>query len=574
MLIKKSQKKDSLSSLHTLLLTTLTIVVYLTIQSFVAQAPLFPADDIEEYGFIHAQSSFVNLLGKDVFGLFRPVKNILFYLFFDVFGGVRAARLVSMFIGIISYFCVRKFFERVFESKFWATYAASVWLLAPTLVSSVAWLSCVNIQFMCALVSFSLMLYDCDCFVSRLLSGIVLFFAMLSYELAVMVGPLIFVFDFYLRPARLRYRSSWFWYSGYAVVTIVYLALRFFVGAASEVAGWFDGVTRVGLVMASPYFTLWHFITWFWPFGRFTAFGSYSLGDVSMWGLVARWLIVVGCGIFALLGRRRYPVVAWAIATAFVGFLPVSNLVGLGNGPYGDYFLGLSSLGFAAGLIFIIKELLSIKGAFRKAALLVAVLLICIRLAAAIESARWATYWADGLKAFTVSTENFPELFSNYLKLVELQVETHDYEGALKTCRWLDKHLSPQAEKRELVYIARAVIAMNYQVDARMALENLEAAKGLMREGDLPNYYYLKGCVYEDLLKDDVQAESAYQTALSHSCNIQLTDAANRLVRIWSEKGCWQEAFDLLEKFLQINPTDKNARHNFQIIKEHLGKVD
>ena len=58
----------------------LSLAAYVVVQSFAVHAPLFPADDLQELSFVNGMSSWTELLGRDFFGLFRPVKNVIFHV--------------------------------------------------------------------------------------------------------------------------------------------------------------------------------------------------------------------------------------------------------------------------------------------------------------------------------------------------------------------------------------------------------------------------------------------------------------------------------------------------------------
>ena len=81
----------------------LIIAAYVVIQSFTINANVFPADDIQELAFVNGMTTWTQLLGKDVFGLFRPIKNVLFGILslFDS-SDVSLFRIICVGIGVIS----------------------------------------------------------------------------------------------------------------------------------------------------------------------------------------------------------------------------------------------------------------------------------------------------------------------------------------------------------------------------------------------------------------------------------------------------------------------------------------
>ena len=327
------------------------LIAYIGIQSFAILGPYFPLDDLLELWLVNTYDSGWQVFGPDCFHLFRPVKNLIFAFFSVVPSDMTwLCRVISIAIGCISIFPILALFRRIFRDERLALFATAVWALSPTLVSSVAWLSCVNIQVMCALAATTIVLHD-KAFDNERFHGVfvcsaalMMFFACVSYELAVALCPLIVVFDFYLRDHRLYKKRTILVYLGYALITLLYLLLRWGAGAASSLDGNFIGATRQDMSLASPFFIWQHLFTWFYPFGMMAPLGSYSPGDVPAIALVSCWIFVLLLIVASLVLRRRLTLPSFGIAFFLVAFLPVSNLLGLGNGPYGDYYMGLATL--------------------------------------------------------------------------------------------------------------------------------------------------------------------------------------------------------------------------------------
>ena len=206
------------------------LAAYVSIQMFAISGPYFSMDDKQELSHVAGVDHWWHVFGADAFMLFRPVKNILFS-FFCLFPErlTFVCRLVATIIGCVCLFPVLALFRRIFRNERFALFAAAVWMLAPTLVSSVAWLSCVNIQIMCAVGALAIVLHDKafegleNRWQLHLAASLCLFLACVSYEQAVAVGPLIIVFDYYLRPNRFSLKRSYYAYVAYGLVTLLYL---------------------------------------------------------------------------------------------------------------------------------------------------------------------------------------------------------------------------------------------------------------------------------------------------------------------------------------------------------------
>ena len=551
------------------------IVTYVAIQSFSVMGPYFTMDDAQELSHVNSFESWRQVLGADAFQLFRPVKNLIFS-FFALFpeNMTPLCRISAIVIGCLSIFPVLALFRRVFRDEQRALLASAVWMLAPTLVSSVAWLSCVNIQIMCALGASAIALHD-KAFEGEsfrpsfaVAAAACLFLACVSYEQAVAVGPIVVIFDFYLRPERFKSKNAFLVYAVYALVTVLYLLLRGKVGSVSSLNGSFDNVNRLGIMIASAYFTCWHFFVWLWPFGNMSPTGSYSSVDISILVHLGCWFVVLTLGILSFALRRRSPLLAMGIAFALLGFLPVSNILGFGNGPYGDYYMGLPSMGLSIVVVTVCGYLFAMKGSLRLLGFSMCAILATTRIFAVPEAARWAWLWADGSRAFRSGIEAFPFTFANRQLYARVCYEGGRLDELKDCCDWLKSHLSPDSEQLAIVYDIQALVALNIEHDAKGAMNYLDYALRVDVRGTLRRVTrYYRGCVYEDLLADEKSAEAEYRAAVSGTWNVDTSAAADRLARLLAIRGEFEEAEALWEKAVRYTPNDVALRHNLMQIR-------
>ena len=563
------------------LLLLLVPLVYAAVLSFSFSGEWFPADDRQELVFVRGLSSTGALFGADVFGLFRPVKNLLFRLFVAMSPlGVDACRLVGIAIGIASFFPVLALCRRILGNEWKAILAASVWLLSPTLVSSAAWLSCVNIQLMTAFAALSMVGHDSawngDYFRPRRVvsAGLFLFLALLSYESAIALVPLFFAFDFYLKPSRIRHRSAWSAYGTYAVVAMVYLLLRHAFRAATVMENLsFANTARWQLVVSSPYFTGQHFASWFWPFGRFAVFADYRWGQVPLFALFLCAALFIGILFFALAARKRFPALGFSILFSLVAFSPVSNCLGLKNGPYGDYYLTLASVGLAMASVEAASFLFYVKGRLRTVAFAIATAFIGIRLLAIPEAAKWAQFWGDGNLALSESIKNFPDSFSNKVQRSMMLCDAGRYEEALEIGRQVEEAVGTDSPLMGNIHLVRAIYALQVEKNAGTAFAEIE--KSAYKDGPggvQKNRHYYRGCVFEDLVGDEAAAEAEYETALQGKWNVDLVPCADRLARLKAIRGERDEAIELWEKAAKLDPSNAAILWNLSIAYREAGK--
>ncbi len=550
----------------------LVVVFYVAIQSFAVTAPFFSADDMNELFHVRTfvGDAWWRWFGPDAFELFRPVKNLMFLLFDWMlpWGGVMSCRMAAIAIGIASFVPVLCLCRLVATSGV-ALFLAAVWFLSPTLVSSAAWLSCVNIQIMVAFAAGAMILHDRGRYVC---SAICLAVALLSYESAVAVGPVVVAFDFFLRPSRFHSRRGWWSYALYAGVTLIYLVIRGAVGSAGGVHGSFAGAGRLDIVFASAYFTCLHLLAWVWPFGRMALFGSYVPGDVSPMVLISCWLFLLAMAVFALLTRRRRPLAAFGLVFFIVAFLPTSNILGFGNGPYGDYYLGYASLGLAFFVVDMALWMMATTGVWRIAAIATIIMAILWRVAAGFEAMRWARLWSDAGLAAESGLGTFPKSFSNRQFLAKLACDAGHYEEALSICRELEEMLPAGSDQLAGVYITRAVAMLNWKNDAESVFSSLERMLSVSG-GRFDRFYYhhYRGCAYDDLLGDALSAEKEYVAALELGENLDVAATYDRLARLKALRGDLAPAIALWRRAIQLDPYNVAAILNLSTALRESG---
>jgi hypothetical protein len=555
--------------------------LYAAVLSFSVSNTLFWADDARQLSYIRELPSFWNAFGPDSFHLFRPVKNLLWLLFSALEPlGLEFAHAITIVIGALSFFPVYAAFRRILGSKDKGLAAASVWLFSPTLVSSAAWLSCVNIQVMAAFAAGTIALHDSAWDAGSFrplrigLAGLCLLLALVSYECAVAVLPILLAFDFFLRPGRIRTRSAGLAYCAYAAVLALYFLLRTASGATGQMSGIWSEATRWHLMVSSPYFTAQHFASWFWPFGRFTVLGGYAWGDVPIWMLVATAIVFLSVFVAAIALRKRFPVLSFSVFFALLGFAPVSNCLGFGNGPYGDYYLTLASMGLSVGCVEGVCLLFRIQGTWRGAALLAAVLFSISRIAGVFEATRWAKLWSRSELAFEESVRNMPQVASNKFVFIQFLSDLGRDEEALELGRQIEEAVGPDSSTMETTYLIRALHAINVTHDPDAAFEALEKCRsvGIGRIAPEQIQFY-RGCAFEDLLGDEISAESEYESALAGPWDFSLVPCADRLARLKALRGERRKAIELWERAINLDPRNATVLLNLSIAFREEGDI-
>ncbi len=326
-------------------------------------APLL-LDDLDQMNHVSAFNSWRDCFGRDVYGLFRPIKNIIFHAFGNLSIFNWHALGLSLYLATIP--AIYLFLRRFLESPLWAFIVVTLWATSPTQVSTAVWMSCANISLAIMFTGACLFFYDLSqagtnrYFRFTLLTCLCLFLAQTSYETAVAVPALCVLVDA-IRRRPLFTRQAMSRYALLAVVTVIYLVVRTQFGAKYSVAansGFIPGSPGWQLSLSAPWFLWRHFSMWLMPAGRIEIFGTYLWGiSASPWELAAAWAWLISIVGLIVCTWRCQPWIAcgllWFLATSF----PASNFIPLWVGPIADYYLVFPGIGLAIALAGCAKSL-------------------------------------------------------------------------------------------------------------------------------------------------------------------------------------------------------------------------
>jgi len=322
-------------------------------------------DDLDQTNYVGGFTSWQDCFGRDCYGLFRPVKNLIYYGLGDLALFKWHALNLSVYLGAVV--AVYLFVRRLLGSPLWALAAVTLWATSPTQVSTAVWMSAVNLSLAIALTCACLCFHD----LSRAKSGralgltalalLSLFLAECSYETAVAVPGLCVLVDA-LRKRSLFSRAAILHYLSLAAVTLFYLAIRAHAGAVLSKYGMLGiapDITSWQLSLSAPWFLWRHFSMWLMPLGRIEFCGTYVWGiSAAPWELAAAWV-----WLFLLMGLifltwKRAPWVAFGLLWFLVSSFPSSNFIPIWAGPIADYYLVFPGIGLAIALLGVVKALL------------------------------------------------------------------------------------------------------------------------------------------------------------------------------------------------------------------------
>ena len=544
------------------------LLAYVLIVWHALQAPLMIGDDTAQLAYIRSHPALWQIAQYDCFYFFRPAKNLLFLGFNALLPlGLPACRLLAVVLGLLSALSVHLLFRRLLRAPYAALSATACWLLAPTMLACTVWLSCVNIQVMIGLAAAAVLLFlkacerTTDAHGRLLLAGAwaASLLALLCYEGAVVLPGLLVLLLFFLYPERLRERRIW--RAGAVLVSalVLYLLLRTCrTPTAYRMAPVnFGEMTDWQVIAAAPWFFFQHLSIWLWPFGRQAVLGGYVLGQVSPWLLGCAWVAALALITGTLLLRRRLPIASLGVAWCLVAFLPVSNILAFRNGPYGDYYFALPSLGLALAFGWGVGALAARRQWLRGAGLALAAVVIW-RLAAVGESAAWARAWNDPKAMLDRTVRTFPRAFgaiNEYARVCYRQ-------GAYDECLALTDRSLALAPCRRDAYELRALVAER-RGDVTQAQKELER---FMQYGGTDESWgwFFQGYLLDEHLGDTNGATRCYRQAVAHRVGWtpDVLQAMTTLGFFAAQRGDRREAVDLWEQVLRADPAQQAARQN------------
>lgn len=322
-------------------------------------------DDNDQLSHVAKFESWRDSIGPDVFGLFRPLKNLIFYNHQDVsLFHWHAFNLAGYLMASLAVYAL---FRRMLGSPSWAFVGAMLWATCPTQVSTAVWMSALNLSLA--------VVFSCGCIIAHdlaqarpgrnvgwaITSCLMLFLAQISYETAVAVPALCILVDL-LRKRPLFSRTSLARYGILGMLTLAYLAMRSHYGAANTVEslnyGYSPDIKAWQLSVSAPWFLWKHFTMWMFPLGRLEFCSTYIWGkSASMAELAAAWCWLLALVAAAGWAWKRLPLVTIGILWFLAASFPPSNFIPIWSGPIEDYYLVFPGIGLAIILIGIAKPL-------------------------------------------------------------------------------------------------------------------------------------------------------------------------------------------------------------------------
>lgn len=541
-------------------------------------------DDAAEFALVRRYGGAWDWFGTDCYGFFRPVKNLLF----SVLGcaapsSPRAWHLASISLFAICIILAERYFRILFNGSPWSAAAAAIWALAPTQVSSVNLLSCINLFVLAAGVLGCLIAYEgarrCGSRVDPrrlLLSAACLFIALLSYESAVVTLALVALHDAFVDGRRFRARTTFVYYGSLALVTAGYLALRFLLGGRNAIPNEnIAPVSALKLSLSSGYFFLEHLMLFLWPFGKQGILGTFDLSSPAMpLAAAVSWIVIASVAALAWGLRRRTPVPVFALAWFLIAFAPLSNVVPFYNGPFADYYLIIPSLGPAFALAALAKWAWDVCARRRETGgrlpapgLVLLLVLSAWWLAVLRQTAGWIPVWNSEEELLRRALQARPDAFTVRALLARLASQ----DGRLEEAESLARQAMSQAPWHLQCYYSLSDV-LKRKGDYGEALAILREAERI-KPGN-PVLPVLMGLIQEKMGSWN-DAGKSYRRALDLPWEYEYSKiACIRLAHACFGAGHTAEGVDVLEFGAAVDPAEPAYHNDLAIGYCKLGRFD
>jgi protein O-mannosyl-transferase len=292
--------------------------------------------------YLRTNVSFVGDLRGSGESYYRPLYWISLALDRKLWGVSAAAfHLTNVFLHWLNGFLLFTLLRRVRVPLKVAACTVLLWLVLPINSEVVAWVSARAYLLVALFVLLSALLaqrfLETKCAVALAGYALTALCALLCHEAGILVFPLTVLIGYALD--KYRTRSAWALYSVAAADTAIYFGIRHLIGTSGEYRQPI-AVAPFGIFFVK--YLGWLVLPVHMSIERST---NTPLDRLSIWALAA-WAAALGIFIIVFLIRRRWPMVAAALAWTSIAILPFCGLVPIYQG-MAERFLYFASVGVA-----------------------------------------------------------------------------------------------------------------------------------------------------------------------------------------------------------------------------------
>lgn len=383
-------------------------------------------DDPVQIAYVATLEHWWECFQLDSMDWFRPFKNLVFYMTLGEDGSIHRTQIFCLLLFGVNIVAFYTLLRRIFGKSLYGIVGTAIFCLNPTMVSSVQLLSACNNQisllFLLLYLQFGLKFTNTNEHPSSRTSNqclaiclICLFLSLIGYEASVTsIGILCILFIALRGIEGLKSSKERICLAGSFLVTGCYFGIRSLAGAKNYFTSPSlpPDSSQMDLILRAPYYTWQHFVMWLWPWGHGGALMHDDPSNRLVSGTIS-WCILLILVIALIYGLfTRYRLIAGGILIFLGSMLPLSNYLGLANGPICNYYLLLPSVGLAVLATELLR--LSFNTQNRYIRIFILVFVAIYLTGYALETRMRVEYWSSNTKLRELSLKNYP---NNYVHL-------------------------------------------------------------------------------------------------------------------------------------------------------------
>lgn len=533
-------------------------------------------DDEQQLNHVSGFSSVTDTFTVDCFGFFRPVKNLIFYVWTQTLPDNYQAWRISAaiaYVGLIP--LVYWFFGLFLKKNEWLRLLATAfWVCLPTTSTVVSWISSTNI----ILAGYGFLLY----FIlyekaqkAQQLGKLVmaygwlfgalltLAFACFSYE-AAMAAPFLLIFkDFVRSSERLRDKRTWMFFFLSLTTLALYFLLRKHHGSVTNIPELATIHTQsdMWVSLSSGWFYLIHAIRGLFPFGQqgiLIVFNPEEHKSLVITALIAVILLVAAL----VKSRAKYPLLFLGLGWYGIALFPMANVIPLRNGPICDYYLFLPGIGLALFVAWLVQTTLKTKMRNMVIGLSIAWIVGFL-----LTTFSWSYNWKSKMTLAEQTLKWQPENYISLGQLTQSEMDLGNYDVSqaylargIEIADWY----SPFYYHQAMLYLKRE------QNDQAVTL----LTELIEKQKDLAKPYVILAYVKDVVLGNWQEAEQLLMTSLEKPWDQKYSKAgAMNLAYIYLRTDRRSYARKVYESLLAQYPSDTEIAENLRSIIE-LQNVD
>lgn len=533
-------------------------------------------DDEQQLNHVSGFSSITDTFTVDCFGFFRPVKNLVFYVWTQTLPDNYQAWRISAaiaYVGLIP--LAYGFFGLFFKKNDWLRLLATAfWVSLPATTTVVSWISSTNI----ILGGYGFFLYfilyekaqkaqqlgKLELAYSWLFGALLSFaFACFSYE-AAMAAPFLLIFKDFVRSSEpLKDKRTWMFFFLSLTTLALYFLLRKHHGSVTNIPELATIHTQsdIWVSLSSGWFYLIHAIRGLFPFGQQGILIVFNPEEHKLLVITVAVAVIILVAVL-LKSRAKKPLLFLGLGWYGLALFPMANVIPLRNGPICDYYLFLPGIGLALFVAWMVQTTLKTK--MRNLAISLSIIWIIGFL---LTTFSWSYNWKSKM---TLAEETLKWQPENYISLgiltqVEMDLGNYDVSQA-----YLDRGMELADWYSPFYYHQVMLYLKQDQLDQAVTL----LTELIEKQKDLAKPYVILAYVKDVVLGNWQEAEQLLMISLDKPWDQKYSKAgAMNLAYIYLRTDRRSYAQKVYESLLAQYPSDTEIAENLRSIIE-LENVD